>query len=62
MPHAATPASRFIGCDVGKTNIVVFEAANGRARSIVNEPQALSDFGLEARCDVLRRLRSHRRL
>src|SRR5579863_3136083 len=55
MPHAATPASRFIGCDVGKTNIVVFEAANGRARSIVNEPQALSDFAsrLDATCFVV---------
>ena len=44
MSHAATPVSRFIGCDVGKTAIVVFDAASARTRSIVNEPQALSDF------------------
>jgi transposase len=34
----------FIGCDVGKTAIVVFDAASARTRSIANEPQALSDF------------------
>jgi transposase len=55
MPHAATPVSRFVGCDVGKTNIVVFEAANGRTRSLANEPQALSDFAarLDATCFVV---------
>src|SRR5271163_3839861 len=55
MHHAATPVSRFIGCDVGKTAIVVFDAASGRSRAIANAPQALSDFasGLEATCLVV---------
>jgi transposase len=55
MSHPATPVSRFIGCDVGKTAIVVFDAAAGRADTIANEPQALSDFAasLEATCFVV---------
>ena len=55
MSHAATPVSRFIGCDVGKTAIVVFEATSGRTRSIANEPQALSDFAsrLDPTCFVV---------
>jgi len=54
MPHPATP-SRFIGCDVGKAVIVVFDAMSGRSHSIANAPQALSDFaaGLEATCFVV---------
>jgi transposase len=44
MSHPATPVSRFIGCDVGKTTIVVFDSMTGRLRSIANEPEALSDF------------------
>src|SRR5580658_4471874 len=54
MSHPATP-SRFIGCDVGKTAIVVFDAMSGRSHSIANAPQALSDFaaGLEATCFVV---------
>ena len=55
MTHPATPVSRFIGCDVGKTVIVVFDPASRRSHSIANEPQALSDFasGLEATCFVV---------
>jgi hypothetical protein len=54
MSHPATP-SRFIGCDVGKTAIVVFDTASGATRAIANEPQALSDFAasLEATCFVV---------
>jgi transposase len=48
MSHPATPSRfigrRFIGCDVGKTAIVVFDPASGATRAIANEPQALSDF------------------
>jgi transposase len=44
MSHAATPVSRFIGCDVGKTTVVAFDAASGRTRAIANAPPALSDF------------------
>ena len=43
MSHFATP-SRFIGCDVGKTAIVIHDAAYGRTQTIANEPQALADF------------------
>jgi transposase len=55
MSPAATPVSRFLGCDVGKSNIVVHDAASGRTRTITNEPQALSDFasGLDAACFVV---------
>ena len=55
MSHPATPVSRFIGCDVGKTAIVVFDSMNGRSHSIANEPRALSDFasGLETTCFVV---------
>ena len=54
MSHPTTP-SRFIGCDVGKTAIVVFDAASGATRAIANTPDALSDFAasLEATCFVV---------
>src|SRR5271166_2776062 len=54
MSHPATP-SRFIGCDVGKTAIVAFDAAAGRTYTIANEPQALSDFAalLDPTCFVV---------
>jgi hypothetical protein len=58
MPHPATP-SRFIGCDVGKTAIVVFDTVSGRTHAIANEPQALRCL---ARPDLLRRLRGPGRL
>lgn len=55
MPSPATPPSRFIGCDVGKTAIVAFDAATGRTTTLANQPQALSDFaaGLDAACFVV---------
>jgi transposase len=55
MSHSATPVSRFIGCDVGKTAIVVFDSLNGRTRSIANEPRALMEFAaeLDATCFVV---------
>jgi transposase len=55
MSHAATPVSRFIGCDVGKANIVVYDAVIGRTRTLANQPQALSDFAasLDAACFVV---------
>ena len=36
MSHLATP-SRFIGCDVGKTAIVVFDTASGRTCTVAND-------------------------
>jgi transposase len=54
MSHPATP-SRFIGCDVGKTAIVVFDTASGRTYAVANTPEALSGFAasLEATCFVV---------
>jgi transposase len=61
MSHPANPApsrftpSRFIGCDVGKTAIVIHDGAGGRSRTIANAPQALSGFAasLEPTCFVI---------
>jgi hypothetical protein len=54
MSHPATP-SRFIGWDVGKTAIVVFDTASGRTYAVANTPEALSGFAasLEATCFVV---------
>jgi transposase len=55
MPRSATPTSRFIGCDVGKSSIVLFDSASGRMQTIRNEPRALADFAasLDDRCFVV---------
>jgi transposase len=49
MSLSTIPVLRFIGCDVGKNSIVVFDAAGNRTCTIANEPQALVDFA--ATCD-----------
>lgn len=38
------PATCFIGCDVGKAAIVVFDSATGRCHQIANTPDALGRF------------------
>lgn len=55
MSCSATPVSRFIGCDVGKTAIVVFDAARQRTTQIDNRPEALADFAaaLDPSCFVV---------
>ena len=59
MPHAAiTPIltpTRFIGCDVGKAEIVVFDSQDGQVRSLKNRPGALAAFAaaLDASCLVV---------
>jgi transposase len=55
MSLSATPLSRCIGCDVGKSSIVVFDEAHGRTRTIANQPQALAEFAaaLDASCFVV---------
>ncbi len=48
-----TPApARFIGCDVGKAGIVVFDSRDGRIRTIPNQPDDLAAFatGLDHTC------------
>lgn len=49
-----TPTA-FIGCDVGKASIVVFDSRDGRTRGIRNCPQALSLFAsaLDQTCLVI---------
>lgn len=55
MTSVSTPASRFIGCDVGKSAIVVFDDATGRTRTIANQPESLARFaaGLDCTCLVV---------
>lgn len=55
MSLASTPAVRFIGCDVGKIAIVVFDSASGQTRSIANQPEALARFAneLDSTCLVV---------
>lgn len=47
MSIETMPPSRFIGCDVGKTSIVVFDSATGRTRTIRNDPDALTSFAAQ---------------
>jgi transposase len=47
MLSPAKPTTRFLGCDVGKTEIVVHEFATPRSRSIANEAKALAKFAAE---------------
>jgi transposase len=44
------PATRFIGCDVGKSAIAVFDSADNRGFTLANEHDALDAFaaGLDA--------------
>jgi transposase len=37
-----TPPTYFIGCDVGKSNIVVFDSRDGRTRTVPNRPAELA--------------------
>ena len=55
MSPSAMPLARFIGCDVGKSSIVVFDEAHNRTRTIPNQPQALAEFAaaLEISCFVV---------
>jgi transposase len=47
MLSPAKPTTRFLGADVGKTEIVVHEFATRRSRSIANEAKALAKFAAE---------------
>lgn len=48
-------SNAFIGCDVGKTTIVVFDSRSDRLRTIANQPDALAAFaaGLDTACFVV---------
>lgn len=43
-PGIARPPGRFVGCDVGKDAIVVFDSLDGRITSLPNETAALGVF------------------
>lgn len=49
------PPAGFIGCDVGKTNIVVFDSRNGQTTTIQNRPAELECFAarLDQSCFVV---------
>lgn len=55
MPDPANRPSRFIGCDVGKTAIVVFDSHTGLLQAVPNRPEDLAAFaaGLEPDCLVV---------
>lgn len=46
MPERVTTATptRFIGCDVGKTSIVVYDSRDGTTRTLANTHKALATF------------------
>ena len=44
MDDTATVPTRFIGCDVGKAEIVVFDSASGKTTSLPNRADALAAF------------------
>lgn len=49
------PPTAFIGCDVGKAEIVIFDSRTGRSRTLCNTPAALAGFAqsLDASCLVV---------
>jgi transposase len=55
MTTASNPAVGFIGCDVGKTTIVVFDSRDGRTTEIANRRQDLASFArrLDETCLVV---------
>ncbi len=52
VPNTPT---RFIGCDVGKAEVVTFDSLTGRSRRLDNTAEALSDFmaGLDHTCLIV---------
>jgi len=55
MTHLPTIFSHFIGCDVGKKGIVVYDSRDGKTSTIPNSPKALRAFaaGLDKNCLVI---------
>jgi transposase len=55
LPNPDNPPTRFIGCDVGKTSVVIFDSATARSRTVANTPEALSAFlaDLDGTCLVV---------
>lgn len=42
-----TPPTRFVGCDVGKRTLVVFDSHDQATRELANEPEALAAWAAE---------------
>lgn len=55
MATCTTPPSRFIGCDVGKASIVVFDSGTRRTETIPNRSAALAELAerLDGSCLVI---------
>jgi transposase len=55
MDDSTTIPTSFIGCDVGKAEIVVFDSRTGRITSVANQPEALAAFaaGIDATALVI---------
>ena len=53
MPACANAPSRFLGCDVGKAEIVVFDSRDGTTRTLANRPDALAQFASRLDRDCL---------
>lgn len=47
MPQEANIPLRFVGCDVGKAEIVVFDSRDGQTRTLKNRPEPLAAFAAE---------------
>jgi transposase len=44
MTASAKQSTRYLGCDVGKQKVVVFDSADGQTSEIENRPQAVAAF------------------
>lgn len=54
-PHDRPRPTRFLGCDVGKTEIAVFDSRDGTSRTLPNRPKPLAAFAarLDDTCLVI---------
>ena len=53
MDGVTTAPARFIGCDVGKNEIVVFDSRSRSISTLANRPEALAEFAAALDSDVL---------
>jgi transposase len=52
----------FIGCDVGKSRVIVFDSRSGQTVSLLNQPAALADWAARIRAGVSGGVRGHWRI
>jgi transposase len=53
VSNCVPPPGQVIGCDVGKTEIVVFNQSTGQHRTLPNDPKALAEFAASLPADCL---------